>query len=257
MRRTTLFLVAVATTTILAGVAYAAPNAPSLITIANDSGDSWVLSADDLGGFTDTGNGTFTIDGTGNSMWSSALDVRISDWMIEVNEDPFVNQVFGFLNTGATSTFTITTEIMVAPVGPSSVMGGSTGGSVTDGNSDGVGGLTTVSPDPFYVGIIDGSPVAGTALHPYPFSVAPFPDPGDTVPIPTTSFGLPGPTVPGPAVTTSIGIRNKFELAGGDSVASTNFFVVEVPEPATISLLTLGGLALLKRRRSGTKSGRE
>jgi hypothetical protein len=177
------------------------------------------------------------------------------DWDLTVDTDPFVSSAFGFKNTGATATFTIVTSLPIAPVVPGTLMGGSTGGSVTDSNFDAVFGsigLSTVAPDAFYVGLIDGIPVLPAAeLHPDPFSVS-FLFAGDTQNIPSANFGLPGPTVPGPAVATSIGIRNKFSLTGGDSVASTNFFVVEViPEPSTVLLLGFGlvGLAVRGKRR--------
>jgi hypothetical protein len=151
------------------------------------------------------------------------------------------------------SSFSVTTEIPVAPVGPASLMGGSTGGSVTDSNNNGAGGLSTVMPTPYYTGLIDSAPPVGADLHPHPFSVG-FLFAGDTNNIPDADFGLPGPTVPGPAVTASIGIRNRFSLSGGDSVASTNFFIVEaVPEPSTLILLLVGSVgwaAMARRSRS-------
>ncbi len=226
------------------------------LTITQEGVGSMTLSGEDLGcQVTESEDGgplSFSCDGSGETFvpGNPSFTWMLSNWDVSGEFDPFVSQAFGFRNTGATATFTITTSIPVAPLGPTTVMGGSTGGSVTDANFDGVGGLTTSAPDPFYVGLIDGVPVVGAALHPDPFSVG-FAFPGDTASIPSTSFGLPGPTTPGPAVTTSIGIRNRFTLSGGDSVASTNFFVVEVPEPTIGALIGLGlmaGLSLGRRR---------
>jgi hypothetical protein len=131
------------------------------------------------------------------------------------------------------------------------------GGSVTDTNFDGLGGISTVAPDALYTGMIDGVGVVPAAeLYPDPFSTLPYSFPGDTENILATSFGLPGPTVPGPAVGVSIGIVNKFSLSSMDSVSMTNFFVVEpIPEPSSIVLAALAGVALLwcgarRRRRS-------
>jgi hypothetical protein len=63
---------------------------------------------------------------------------------------------------------------------------------------------------------------------------------------------LPGPSIPGPAALTSIGIEHQFSLTPGDRATFTSFFVVQpapVPEPTSYSLLAIGGLMLLWRRR--------
>ena len=234
---------------------WADPFYSSLITVIAEGGASASVSSDDLGCVA-LGGGLMSCDGAGQtlSLEAGGVAVELFDWDISLNEDPFVSSNFGFLNTGATATFTIVSSIPIAPLAGTRI-GGSSGGSVTDANFDGVGGLTTVAPDALYVGLIDGVPVLVSELHADPFSVG-FSFNGETVNIPNVSFGLPGPTTIGPAVAASIGIRNRFELTGGDSVALTNFFVVElVPEPGT-GLLLAFGLALLSRhRRRGTRAG--
>ena len=169
-----------------------------------------------------------------------------------------LNIGFGFKNTGATATFTITSSIPVAPIVPSTLMGGSTGGSVTD-DGDAVGGLGTSAPDPFFVGLIDGVPQLATSLHPDPsnFPGAGFPGAfplfgGQTVNIPAVFSGLPGPTIPGPPAGATIGIRHRFQLATQDSMGASSFFQVEViPEPATGLLFggSLVALGLWRRQR--------
>ncbi len=239
----------------LAAPALAVPFVPDLLVIETEGVGSWEGSTTDLGCVDGTGTVILVCDGMGETFTPAnpAFTWELSDWMLTVDADPIVTQNFGFRNTGATQTFNLVTSIAVAPIAPSSLMGGSTGGSVTDSNFNGAGGLNTVSPDAFFVGLIDGLPVTpATELHPHAFSVT-LAITGETKNIPNVNFGLPGPTVPGPAVTTSIGIRNRFSLSGGDSVSSSNFFQVEVvPEPGTASLLGLGlaGLAILRRRRA-------
>jgi hypothetical protein len=164
---------------------------------------------------------------------------------LTVKTDPFIGSVFGFQNvSGVDQTYIISVSLPVIPLAPSTLMGGSTGGSVTDSNFNGLGGLSTVAPTALYTGMIDGVPLLAAELHPDPFSLS-FAFAGDTVNIPAVNFGLPGPTVPGPPVAATIGIMNKFTLSSGDSIAMTNFFVVEtVPEPSSFVLAGLAAAGL-------------
>jgi len=75
--------------------------------------------------------------------------------------------------------------------------------------------------------------------------------PGDTTQSVSQALGLPGPTIPGPAVNSTIGIEHRFNLSDGDQMTYSSSFWVVVPEPGTIGLLAagLGGLALFGRRR--------
>lgn len=235
----------------LSGAALADSFYPEFMTISVEGGDSVTYSSDDFG-CQAQGGGLLTCDGAGLTLATDAFS--ISDWDISVNEDPFVNQAFGFTNVNATAqVFTIVTTVPIIPMPGPNVMGGSAGGSVTDSNFDGLGGLEadTVSGDPFFQGLIDGVPVVGADLHPVPFSVG-YAFAGETVDIPDVSFGLPGPSIPIGAAATSLGIRTRFSLSGGDSVASTNFFVVEpvmVPEPGIVLLLGVGAAMVAAGRR--------
>jgi hypothetical protein len=190
---------------------------------------------------TDNGNGSYTYSG----------DYYAPDWGLDYDllakDDPFVNAVYGLTNnSNITQTFILTVLLPVSPpITPSSLMGGSTGGSINDANFDGVGTLTTAGPGTsFYLGLID----LGGALPIYPdfFSVS-VPFQGGTANIPAVAVGLPGPTQVGPPVISSIGIQHMFTLTPGDTVAITSLFVV-TPEPTSCMLLGLGALALCRRR---------
>jgi hypothetical protein len=112
------------------------------------------------------------------------------------------------------------------------------------------GTISSITGTPVYSAQIDGSTVQ-TLLND-PFSAtssafdAQFGGPG------TILAGLlPAPTVPGPAVSNTIGIQLSFALSPGAAVGIGAGFVVEpVPEPTTVLLLAfgLGGLAVAGSR---------
>lgn len=202
---------------------------------------SWSPSLTDQGGNRYGSTGQFDdSDGDPYPHWTLA-------WNMTVDPDPFINGAFALTNnTNLYQTYTLIVQLPIAPaITPSSLMGGSMGGSLTDANFDALGGLSTAGPSPLYAGMIDGVQVLPIYAHPSSWSFA---FAGQTITIPQINSGLPGPTIPGPAVLNNIGIQHRFTLSPGDSVSFTSFFVVQVPEPATLSVLALGGLALLRRR---------
>jgi hypothetical protein len=199
----------------------------------------------DLMGGVDNGDGTIDYDGSASmeGMWNLTYDMT-------VDPDPFVSAVFGFQNMSMMEqTFIVNITLPITPpVIPSSLMGGSVGGSLTDANFDGVASVGTVMGAPMYYGEIDGTGVLPIFPHDTSFSTT---FAGETINIPATNVGLPGPTISGPAANSTIGITHKFTLTPGDKVSFTSFFVVEaIPEPASAGLIALvAGGALFVRRR--------
>jgi hypothetical protein len=187
----------------------------------------------------DNGNNTYSYQGT-----RTASDWRM-DWTVLADRDPFVNAVLGVTNLSAvTQTYTMITLLPIAPaLTPASLIGGSTGGSVTDSNFDGIGGLSTAAGTPLYNGLADLVGVLPIYNHPYGVNFA---FAGQTISIPSVNVGLPGPSIPNGAILSTIGIKHVFTLSPGDSASFTSFFVAVTPEPA--SLLLLGLLAIARRR---------
>lgn len=187
-------------------------------------------------GGVDNGDGTFDFDG---NMIGSNWEL---EWDMTVDPDPFVSAGFTFTNTDiVTKTFVVSVSLPIAPPIPgATLVGGSIGLTVTDANFDGVGTVSSVTGTPIYLGTIDGGAVL--PLLPDPSSVS-VPFAGGSAVI-SDSFGLPGPTSPGPAALTSIGIEHTFTLTPGDRASLTSFFVV-VPEPGSVTLAIIGGFCLV------------
>lgn len=193
---------------------------------------------------------------TGGDTWLWDAAYASAGWemdcLISADTDPWVNSVIGFTNnTGVANLYTITVTLPVPAIGVATVMGGSVGGSVTWNGAGGTGGILTYGTgapgSALFNGQIDLVNVLG--ILPAPGGVAGA-FPGNTVNIPATNVGLPGPTIPGPMVAASIGIQLQFILSAGDSVAITSYFQVEpIPAPAGLALLGLAGLAGSRRRR--------
>jgi hypothetical protein len=184
-------------------------------------------------------NGSLTMMGMWEWTWTS----------ITLDQDPFVSMVGGFTNLGGVAQdFIFAVSTPIAPALPSTLYGGSTTVTYADANFDGLGGLfNDSSGNPGYTGTIDGSGVLNMLL-----SLSLTPDfAGQTKSAPTETQGLPGPTIPGPAANSTIGILHRFNLSPADQATYNSTFIVVVPEPGTIALvaLGLGGLTLFGRRR--------
>ncbi len=97
-----------------------------------------------------------------------------------------------------------------------------------------------------YSGEIDG--VGVLPIYPHSTSFTANSWAGETINIPAANVGLPGPTIPGPAANSSIGITHKFTLTPGDAVAFTSYFVV-IPEPNSMVLIGVASSLILFVRR--------
>jgi hypothetical protein len=211
-----------------------------------------MMDADDPGPTEWTPTGSDNGDESFNFVGSRTADHWVCEWNIDAKADPWISAVVTLTNnTAFTQTYTFVSTLPIAPITLSTLHAGSMQGGLTDNSYDSIDGTITtdsVSGDPLFYGLIDGSPV----LSIYPDSTsysAPFD--GGSVSIPAMNVGYDGfgnPTLASGPALVSIGIQHRFTLTPGDSATFTSHFVV-VPEPATMTMLAVGSTLLLWRRR--------
>lgn len=168
------------------------------------------------------------------------------NWNITVDPDPFINgNVVVTNNTLLTQTFTLNFTLPVAPITPTSLIGGSISGTLTTDGSPGI--LANSGTESIYTALIDG--ISAATLYSSPTTVsAPAFESGSLA---STNFGSPVPSQPAGPVNTDIAIRLKFTLTAGDSASFTSVFVAQpLPEPTMIALSALAAPLLLRRRRA-------
>ncbi len=178
-----------------------------------------------------------------------AGDLSLDSWSVLVDSDPVVSGTVAVTNTATTDQqFTLVFTLGISPaITPSSLIGGSIQGGVTDNNGDGAT-LKTVLGSSFYTARIDGTGVQSLYSHNTTVTAGAFLSQNLT----NVSFGTPIPSQAGPAALSTIGIVLDFVLSPGDSASFTSNFVVQaVPEPTILAMLgaAMAGLWVMGRPR--------
>jgi len=189
----------------------------------------------------DNGHTVYRITGSWEtSSWAG-------DWEIEFDPDPFVSSAFTIQNlTGNLAPFTVTVIAPSIALSAPTTMTGSISGTVGDGDgiADQFGNGATVMTQgngrPYYEALVDGADIRSLYAAPQT-NVAPLLGTAD---IDTQSYI----NEVGPAVISTIGIRNAFMLTPGDNASFTSTFFI-IPTPGTLALVGLAGVAAIRRRR--------
>jgi hypothetical protein len=228
------------------GSAASANHVPSLELEVMIGGASVGTYNEDELGCSSTGGQSFECTGT-NLQVGGQDGVNLDSWDLLLDADPVVTGTTALTNLNSSAQQFTLIFTLPTTVSPSSLMGGSLQGGMTDNDGDGVT-LSAPTASALYTALIDGVSQQTLYADPSSFSAGMFLS-GN---VPNIDWGTPIPSAPGPAVLTDIKIKLDFVLTGKDSASLTgNFVVLPIPEPSTALMLGLG-LAVLGSRRRNT-----
>lgn len=196
-------------------------------------------------------DGSYTVSGVQQGGGSVGAPVWGLTWNLTLNQDPSIIGSLTLSNlTTSTRNFNLAFSLPISAAFSPSLYGGSIDATLFDANNSGSAAMAPIAISPsIYRGTIDGV----TVLSLFGGSMGCSGGAGCTG-TNAEIFGLPGPTEPGPAVNSAIGIFLNFSLTAGDRVTFLTNFTVEppapVPLPASLPLLLAGLGALVRKRRA-------
>jgi hypothetical protein len=167
----------------------------------------------------------------------------IESLKIKVWEDPAVSLEFYVIAMNANTLFTITAAPVVFPAIDNPQAYATAGLTLTDRNQDGASITGAYAGGKSYEALYNGPNVYADLVSSFNAGVR------QTI---TQSEGKPpvGFDIIAGSIT-SIQSEFKFTLSANDSASGTSYFeVIPIPEPATIAMLGLGSLLLLRKRRA-------
>jgi len=230
----------------LSSAASAAPVSPLTLDILVDGVQAGSYDQTQIGCTPGAGE---KFDCSGTSQFGGQYGMTMT-WDMHFDSDPVITGLTAVTNNSSSAQQFTLIFTLPTTVSPSSKMGGSLQGGVTDNDGGGTQAtITAPTGSAIYSAIIDG--VLQQTLHADPFSYSE-PNNFQSSNFASQNWGIPIPNAPGPAVASYIRIQLDFILSGNDSASLTsNFVVVPVPEPAPATMMLLGLVALaLRRRRS-------
>ena len=176
-------------------------------------------------------------------MSGSTVVATIDSMNLVVDFDPYVRLNFAVSAGAADTTFMLNSTLVSFPTIGNPLAYASAGMTIT-GNGDGAWADGIYSTDKNYQAVYNGSTVFGNLVNSFSVELE------NTA---TSSERKPGTsgtweTIPGGV--SSIQSHFNFVLSAGDSASGTSRFELMIPEPATIGLLGLGALSLLRKRRA-------
>lgn len=166
---------------------------------------------------------------------------------IDADPDPFLHATLTLVrHQPGPQSFTISIILPdVTPIPGNTLTGGSVSGSLMDSGGGGAELSLIPAGDPLYMSKIDDNDHVALMVNLQTVIVPAF----QTAVLGPESFGTPIPSLLGPPVNSTIEIVINTRVSGLDTATIQASFVVIVPEPATMVMLSIGAVGMLLRRR--------
>ncbi len=176
-------------------------------------------------------------------MNGSTVVATIDSLDLLVDFDPYVRLNFAVSAGSADTTFLLNSSVVSFATLNNPLAYASAGLTLT-GDGDGAAVTGLYSPGKSYKAIYNGSSLFGYLSNSFSVELDNTATSSERKPLASGTWE----TIPGSV--SSIQSQFNFTLSAADSASGTSRFEVKVPEPATICMLSLGALVLLRKRRA-------